>query len=310
MAYPDANYLVKAWHGTDDDNSVDPNNYVTVVEDQNAGVEFVHRPVYTLTVTVVDGNGLFSVDPNANLVPDFVGSYVEDTTVTLRAEPNSNYYVEGWYDANTLVSVLKVHNVVMDSNHSYTLQFRQPDIISVGQGQGYDHTTIQAALADGSSGDDTIARSGDTIVVYEGTYEGGINFGGREDVKLASAAPEDAGIVANTVIDCGGSGRAFTFNHGEDANTLIDGFTIIKGSLSGEAGGAIYIGPNSSPKIAHIMISNCSVSGADGGAIYIGSNSNPAIGDVTIENSSVSGGNSRTVVGTAEWRAGTYWSVP
>jgi hypothetical protein len=85
MAYPDANYLVKAWHGTDDDNSVDPNNYVTVVTDQNAGVEFVHKPVYTLTVSVVDGNGLFLVDPNINPVTYFEDSYVEDTTVTLRA---------------------------------------------------------------------------------------------------------------------------------------------------------------------------------------------------------------------------------
>jgi len=241
-------------------------------------------------VTVVDGNGLFLVDPNINPVTTFEDSYVEDTTVTLRAAPDANYYVEGWYDANTLVSVLGVHDVVMDSNHTYTLRFRQPIKINVGQGPGHDHATIQAALADGSSGDDTIARSGDTIIVHEGTYQGDLNFGGREDVRLISTAPEDPDVAAKTIIDCQGSGRAFTFNHGEDTNTVVDGFTIINGGLNGEPGGAIYIDANSNPTLAHLIISNFSVSDADGGAIYIGPGSSPKLCAITINSCSVSSG--------------------
>jgi len=231
---------------------------------------------HLLTVSVVDGNG--TVDPNGEIK---VYEGYSENPVSLMA---------GWYDANTLVSVLGVHDVVMDSNHTYTLRFRQPIKINVGQGPGHDHATIQAALADGSSGDDTIARSGDTIIVHEGTYQGDLNFGGREDVRLISTAPEDPDVAAKTIIDCQGSGRAFTFNHGEDTNTVVDGFTIINGGLNGEPGGAIYIDANSNPTLAHLIISNFSVSDADGGAIYIGPGSSPKLCAITINSCSVSSG--------------------
>jgi len=279
-AYPDPNYRVRAWSGTDDDNSVDAENYVTVITDQNVTVQFEHKPVYTLTVDVVDGNGLFSVDPNAVAVGHFEGTYIEGTTVTLRSVPDSNYYVEGWYDSNTLVSVLDTYDVVMDSNHSYTLQFKQPDIISVGQGLGYNYTTIHAAVNG--------ARSGDRIIVYQGTYDGDINFDGRKDIKLVSARPDDPCFVAKTIIDCQGSSRAFTFNHAEDAGTLVDGFTIINGNSSGEPGGAIYIGAGTSPSLVNLVINDCSASNV-GGAIYVGSDSHPTIANVIINNCSVSG---------------------
>jgi parallel beta-helix repeat protein/predicted outer membrane repeat protein len=169
----------------------------------------------------------------------------------------------------------------MDSDQTIGLEFKLPGlVISVGQGVGYDHTTIQSAVG--------AVRSGDRIVVYQGTYDGDINLDGKEDVKLVSALPEDPCFVATVIIDCGGSSRAFTFNHGEDANTLINGFTIINGSSLEGPGGAIYIDSNSSPTLANLIISNCSAA-TDGGAIYVGPGSSPSLRKVMISNCSASG---------------------
>jgi len=71
---------------------------------------------------------------------------------------------------------------------------------------------------------------------------------------------------------------------------VIDGFTLNNGGVTGESGGAIYIGPGSSPKIANVTINNFDVTGGDGGAIYIGSASSSVLANVTINNCSVSGG--------------------
>ncbi|MHC4499648.1 MAG: right-handed parallel beta-helix repeat-containing protein, partial [Planctomycetota bacterium] len=278
-ADPFEGYRVKKWTGTDDDSSTALTNIVTVTEDVNVTVEFEPKPVYELTVAVVDGNGLFSVDPDTALVTTFAGSYIEGTTVTLRAKPDPNHYVDGWYDVNgVLVSVAGTVEVVMDSDRSLMLDFREPGLIEVRGGGNALHDAIESA------------RSGDTIVVHAGTYDGGINLGGREDVTLASVNPDDPAIVAKTIIDCQLLGRAFTFDHGEDANTVIYGFTINDGSVSEQPGGAIYVGPGTSPKLANLVISGCSVTDGDGGAIYVDSNSSPTIAYVSINNCSVTNG--------------------
>ena len=67
--------------------------------------------------------------------------------------------------------------------------------------------------------------------------------------------------------------RAFTFNNGEGPGTVINGFTIINGGLLAEHGGAIYIGPDSSPTIVNVTIRDCEVAWGSGGAIYVDANS-------------------------------------
>jgi len=280
-ADPCEGYRVKAWSGTESEPAWATNeNTVTMTGDKTVSVQFEPIPVYELTVTVVDGNGLFSVDPNTDLVADFNGLYLEGTEVTLRAEPNSGYYVKGWYDDGTRVSIDKVYEVVMDFNQDITVKFELPQDISVGQGQGYHYATIQGAV--------DAAKSGDRIIVYQGTYDGDINFDGREDIELVSARPDDPCFVANVIIDCQSGTRAFTFNHGEDADTLIDGFTIINGSSSDGPGGAIYIDSNTSPTLVNLVISDCSAAGS-GGAIYVGSGSIANFRNVIINNCSATG---------------------
>jgi len=127
-AYPDPNYRVRAWHGTDDDSSTEPNNTVTLTGDIEVTVEFERIPEYQLTVSVLGGHGTFIIDP-------VQASYLDGTTVTLTAFPEPDYYVDGWYyDTGALVSVSPSFGLVMDSNKVINVRFTLPEIIHVSGG--------------------------------------------------------------------------------------------------------------------------------------------------------------------------------
>lgn len=145
----------------------------------------------------------------------------------------------------------------------------------------FPYRTIQAAI--------DASIDGDTVVVHPGTYTGegnrDLDFLGKA-ITVRSEDPEEEGIVAATVIDCEGSGedphRAFIFQTFEDANSILDGFTIlnayirIDGAASSDTevpgengedsmGGAIgCIG--TSPIIRNCIINNCVAEGGMGGA--------------------------------------------
>jgi hypothetical protein len=225
-----------------------------------------HYPIvlYRLTAYVVGGNGsidfdpdgLWGIDPNSRW-------YNQNAAVTLTAQPDPNYRVKGWYDINdVLVSINKSVDVVMDSDRVFKVQYELPNVVIVKGGGN----AIQLAV--------DVAQSGDTLVVAYNTYDGDINLQGK-DITLVSSNPDDPNVVAMTIIDGQLSGRGFIFNNNEGPNTIIDGFTIVNGSITGQGGGAIYIDVNSSPTIMNVNIYNSSVTGADGGAIYVDANSSP-----------------------------------
>jgi M6 family metalloprotease-like protein len=119
----------------------------------------------------------------------------------------------------------------------------------------YPYATIQAAI--------NACSAGDEVIVHPGTYnETNINFGGR-NITVRSEDPQNASIVAATIIDCQQGGRAFIFNSGETSKAVVDGFTIINGQASNN-GGAIICLNNSSPTISNCVIRNCSAVGASG----------------------------------------------
>ncbi|MGD8499366.1 MAG: right-handed parallel beta-helix repeat-containing protein, partial [Phycisphaerales bacterium] len=226
-------------------------------------------PKYQLTVTVLgdpNDSGIHgAVEPNA-------GSYYGGTELTLTAKPDPGYYLKGWYDVNdVLISVAKELDVVMDSNQIFRVRFRLPSKIEVSGGGDAIHDAV------------TTAENGDTLVVGAGTYNGDINFRGKE-LKLVSTNPDDPNIVAGTIINCQSSGRAFVFDSGEDAGTIVNGLTIVNGSLLAQHGGAMYIGSGSSPSIINVVISDCNVAVANGGAIFVDANSSPTFTNVTISN--------------------------
>ena len=105
------------------------------------------------------------------------------------------------------------------------------------------YPTIQSAI-------DT-AVDGDTVIVADGVYAGtgnrSIDFLGKAITVQSENGPE------NCIIDCENSGQGFHFHNNEDANSVLDGFTITNGYAS--QGGAIYC-YSSSPTIL-----NCNITG-------------------------------------------------
>ena len=146
-----------------------------------------------------------------------------------------------------------------------------------------DYLTIQAAI--------DAANSGDEIIVAKGTYKENINFKGKA-ITVRSAAPDDPGIVEDTIIDGNGLGSVVTFNNGEDLNAVLSGFTIQNGLIGVSC-------RSSSPIISNCIISNNNNIGIliptgyfwHGGGVYCNSSS-PSIIYCTISDNyaNVSGG--------------------
>jgi len=125
-----------------------------------------------------------------------------------------------------------------------------------------DFNNIQAAINN--------TNNGDTIIVADGTYYENINFKGK-NIVLRSTNPNDPNIVATTIIDGFQSGSVVTFENCEDANCVLNGFTITNGNASN--GGGIYC-RGGSPTITNCNFNrNWAVNGA---GIY-NQESNPTI---------------------------------
>jgi parallel beta-helix repeat protein len=147
-------------------------------------------------------------------------------------------------------------------------------IIVDANGTG-DYPTIQAAIDD--------SNDGDIVEVQQGTYTGignrDIDFLGKA-ITVRSINPDDPCVVFSTIIDCQGSAidphRGFCFDSNEDANSVLDGFTIRNGyapvyeiedpwPTPRYCGGAIFC-YNSSPYIARCVL-NGNEAAYHGGAI-------------------------------------------
>lgn len=145
---------------------------------------------------------------------------------------------------------------------------------SMAQGRTWDvprdHATIQAAIA--------AATNGDTIMVGPGLYYENIDFLGK------SISVRSRHGTALTVIDGSGSGSVVTFSGGEDAGTVLDGFTLINGAGTEDGGTGVYRGGavlcvGADPTITgNILRGNTATVG---GAIYC-SGSSPLIAENVI----------------------------
>lgn len=152
--------------------------------------------------------------------------------------------------------------VETDSQGQIYLFITSSDTIGLRVPDGY--STIQAAI--------NAASDGDTIWVADGRYTGAenrnIDFKGKA-VKLKSEnGPESC------IIDCQQQGFAVYFHSGEESDSVINGFTLVDGYVSGRGGG-IYC-DQSSPTITNCIF-QANTAGKYGGGIYNFNNSNPTI---------------------------------
>ncbi len=134
-----------------------------------------------------------------------------------------------------------------------------------------EYSSIRAAME--------AAINGDIILVADGKYTGpdnkNLDYQGKAITVQSERGP------ANCIIDCEGSGRAFSFVKGEGKASVLSGFTISNGREV--AGGAVYIDAykrpesglfNPMPVIKRCVFKNNSASGgvpvyrSAGGAIY------------------------------------------
>ncbi|MBW7992634.1 MAG: hypothetical protein FVQ84_21815 [Planctomycetes bacterium] len=111
-----------------------------------------------------------------------------------------------------------------------------------------DYTTIQAAI--------DVSMDGDTVLVAPGTYTGNgnrdIDFKGKAITVKSEEGPQTC------IIDCQGTEdeqhRGFYFHNGEDANSVVQGFTITNGLIREHKSGGGILCDNSSPRIIDCII--------------------------------------------------------
>jgi len=123
-----------------------------------------------------------------------------------------------------------------------------------------------------------VAAGGDTVRVEDGTYTGDgnrdLDFGGK---AILLRSRRGARV---TIINCEGLGRGFSFHSGESELSVINGFTIRRGSTSTNGGG-VSCGDGSSPTISNCVIAECRAT-LTGGGLFLTDGSNPTIRDCTI----------------------------
>ncbi len=133
------------------------------------------------------------------------------------------------------------------------------------------YPTVQAAI--------DAAYDGDEVIISPGAYSGpgnrDIDFKAKA-ITVRSANPQLRDVIAATIIDCKNDGRGFYFHSGEDANSIINGLSIINGNATN--GGAIFC-KNSSPTLKNCILASNSAKD-NGGGMY-NDNSKPTLTNCT-----------------------------
>jgi parallel beta-helix repeat protein len=150
-------------------------------------------------------------------------------------------------------------------------------IWNITNGKQYDN--IQAAINDANNGQTIIL----TIGVHKGTGNKNVDFK-KKAVTVQSINPDNFAVVQSTIIDSENNGRGFWIHRGEDANSIIQGISIINGGSIFEGGG-IQCSYNSSPTIKKCIF-KYNRPFDHGGAIYCGYGGNAAISDCLFESNS------------------------
>jgi hypothetical protein len=129
--------------------------------------------------------------------------------------------------------------------------------------------SIQAAI--------NASTNGDQVEVAPGTYTESINFNGKA-VRLYSSGGRDV-----TIINGAGNYHVVQCVSGEDANTILEGFTITGGDSTYDQGGGMF-NSSSSPTVINCKFS--SNNARDGGGMCNYQGSNPTVTNCTFSGNS------------------------
>ncbi len=176
--------------------------------------------------------------------------------------------VNGW-DAYRSAILLGIWFLVLTSNQTLA-QFVQI------QGGGT-YSSIQSAI--------NASSNGQTIIVYPATYNERINFSGK-NIAVRSLNPTDPETIDDTVINGQALGSVVTFNSGESAASILEGFTILNGAAANGAG--ITCSNASSPTIRNNAI-RTNIATVNGGGVFVSGSSNPTIIDNRISDNRSTG---------------------
>ena len=170
---------------------------------------------------------------------------------------------------------------------SFARQWQTMAVHNVTQDKGY--VSIQASIND--------ANDGDEIKVAPGTYYEAINFKGKP-IRLYSSGGQNV-----TTIDGSGAYHVVQCINHEDANTILEGFTITGGNANGptdadKCGGGMY-NNNSSPTVTNCTFINNSVN-YHGGGMHNITNSSPTVTNCTFSgNTAINGGGMHNVANSS-----------
>lgn len=191
---------------------------VTMTQDVDVRVFFQERTPRTLTI-IISGAGGSLLEPIRR-----TGDYDcrDGDVVRLLTNPVPGYVAQ-WAGTDNDNTYAEENTVTIEgSDRTVWVSFREPEDMYVPSPQ---YSTIQTALWAALPGDKVIVQRN---TIHNPPWGTGYNFWGVA-VRLMSENPDDPCCVAETVIDCRGWGRAFTFQHGETREAEVDGFTIVNG---------------------------------------------------------------------------------
>ena len=177
----------------------------------------------------------------------------DSSPLSSERNPFHKYAAAGEYDVT--LTVTSENGQDAEIRVGYVRARSDAQTLSVCSDGSCDHVTIQGAI--------DAAFDGDKVLVKSGTYYENIVFGGKA-VRVVS----ESGF-GTTIIDGGGAGNVASFVDGEDAGSVLEGFTLRNGSA--EFGGGVYCDSFSSPQIRSCNISNNEASEGGGGAAALNS---------------------------------------
>jgi len=239
--------------------------------DPGAGVRDCEEPTgYTSDSSDCD-DGAASVHPGADEYCNSVDDDCDGTTDE-DAIDGGWYYTDadgdGFGEAGTLAMACSGADNELDCNDSDALE---PIVVDIATGSASGAGTMASPFDSIQTG---IDASSECVVVYAGTYNENIDFGGN-NVSVTSVDGAESTIIDGS----GGSGAVVSFESGETSDATLSGFTLTGGAGHYESWSETT-GCSSSGSCTAEHESYC------GGGVYVASSS-PTLDSLIIESNTL-----------------------